>query len=212
MLDKLRQTESKSHPMDFVVVGLGNPGSDYAGTRHNAGFEVIDRLGKTLGVTYWKNEAGCQVAEASWHDQKLLLAKPMSYMNTSGGPVATLMKRRGLSPDQLIVIHDELDIPRHSLRVKNGGGFGGHRGLTSLGQKLGTRDWLRVRVGIGRPPEAMDPSEFVLARPRGDEAIDFAETLDWGAEAVLALIDDGFERTREKLHGSSRAVKSVRSN
>ena len=136
----------------FLIVGLGNPGDEYAHTRHNAGFDTVDSLANELGVRYWKTEGGALVGKVSWHDFDLILAKPQSYMNTSGGPVKTLCSTYKVSPDHLVVIHDELDIDSGTIRVKFGGGHAGHNGLRSICDKLGTRDWFRVRCGIGRPP------------------------------------------------------------
>ena len=210
MLGKFRKTENATQPIDYLIMGLGNPGEEYAGTRHNAGYEVVDRLAEAVGVRYWKNEAGCEVGEGTFESLRVLLAKPGSFMNTSGGPVSKLMKRRGITPDRLIVVHDELDIPAATLRVKNGGGHAGHRGLRSIVEALGTRDWLRVRIGIGRPPGRMDPSDFVLTRPRGDDALAFANTADRGAEAVLSLMTAGFEPTRQKYHGAEARAAAAK--
>ena len=136
-----------------VIVGLGNPGDEYAHTRHNAGFEVIDSCA-TLGVSYWKNTCGAMVAKLRFvsrmEHRKVILAKPQSFMNLSGGPVSHLCREYDEQPSELIVIHDELDIPAGSVRVKKGGGHAGHNGLRSIIEKLGTRDFLRVRTGIGR--------------------------------------------------------------
>ena len=183
-----------------MIVGLGNPGERYAGTRHNAGYEVIGRLSDRFDVRYWKHEAGCLTGEGSWNDLRVLLVKPESFMNESGGPVRALMKKRGIDPEHLIVVHDELDIPAATLRMKKGGGSGGHRGVGSIADALGTREWLRVRIGIGRPPGSMDPSDFVLARPKGDGAIEFAITADRGADAVIALMEDGLDAARQQFH------------
>lgn len=132
-----------------MIAGLGNPGEEYEHTRHNAGFDTVDALADELGVRYWKNEGGALVGKASYHGHELLLVKPQSFMNTSGGPVSKLMRTHKAAPDHLIVIHDELDIDPGTIRVKFGGGHAGHNGLRSICDKLGTRDWYRVRIGIG---------------------------------------------------------------
>ena len=130
----------------YLIAGLGNPGDEYAHTRHNAGFDTIDLIAEKLGARYWKTEGGALTAKAVLHDVDLVLAKPQSFMNTSGGPVKQLMNAYGVDADHLIVIHDELDIDPGTVRVKFGGGHAGHNGLRSICDKLGTRDWFRVRM------------------------------------------------------------------
>ncbi|MGI6045338.1 MAG: aminoacyl-tRNA hydrolase [Eggerthellaceae bacterium] len=184
----------------FLVVGLGNPGEEFEGTRHNAGFDVIDRLGDILGVSYWKLECGALTAKGVWADTDLILAKPQSYMNTSGGPVKHLLDAYGLSPSDLIVIHDELDIEPGSIRVKFGGGHAGHNGLRSICDKLNTRDWYRIRVGIGHPLGRMSGADFVLSVPKGQESDDFDFAEEEAAKAVLSLIDNGLEKTQQDFN------------
>ena len=129
-----------------------------------------------------------------------MLAKPQSYMNTSGGPVKSLMNAYKLKPEQLIVVHDELDIPAGTIRVKLGGGHAGHNGLRSICDKLGTRDWLRVRIGIGRPPGRMPVADFVLSAPKKEQAEELAAAVDQGAKAVFSLIDNGLEKTQQAFN------------
>lgn len=188
-----------------VIVGLGNPGEDYAHTRHNAGFEVIDLLAQRWGVSYWKNACGALVGEAkvrlkSGEVQKVVLAKPQSFMNLSGGPVSHLCRDYEERPEELIVIHDELDISPATVRVKKGGGHAGHNGLRSIIDKLGTRDFLRVRVGIGRPPGKMSVVDFVLQAPRKEAKDDFDESCYKAADAVESLLNDGLERTQNTFN------------
>ena len=139
----------------FLIVGLGNPGEEYEHTRHNAGFDAVDLIAEEVGARYWKTECGALTTKGVYRDHDLVLAKPQSYMNTSGGPVKQLMNAYGVDAEHLIVVHDELDIDPGTVRVKFGGGHAGHNGLRSICDKLGTRDWHRVRVGIGRPPGRM---------------------------------------------------------
>ena len=143
----------------YLIVGLGNPGEENAHTRHNAGFDAVDAIAGEVGARYWKTECGSLTAKGAYRDVDLVLAKPQSYMNTSGGPVKQLMNAYGVDAEHLIVIHDELDIDPGTVRVKFGGGHAGHNGLRSICDKLGTRDWSRVRVGIGRPPGAVAAQE-----------------------------------------------------
>jgi len=159
-----------------VVVGLGNPGEEYAHTRHNAGFEVVDLLASEWGVTYWKNTCGALVGEGKLRHsdgsiEKVILAKPQSFMNLSGGPTSKLCKEYDCPVEELIVIHDELDINPGTVKVKKGGGHAGHNGLKSIIEKCGSRDFLRVRTGIGRPPGRMSVVDFVLGTPKKDATI-----------------------------------------
>ena len=184
----------------FLIVGLGNPGEEYEHTRHNAGFDTVDKIAAEIGVRYWKNECGALTGKGAYHDIDVVLAKPQSYMNTSGGPVKQLMNAYGVSPDHLVVIHDELDIDPGPIRVKFGGGHAGHNGLRSICDKLGTRDWFRVRCGIGRPPGRMPVADYVLSLPKKDAADDFAQATDLGCEAALFLIEHGLEKTQQKFN------------
>lgn len=184
----------------FLIVGLGNPGEEYEHTRHNAGFDTVDKIASEIGVRYWKNECGALTGKGAYRDIDVVLAKPQSYMNTSGGPVKQLMNAYGVSPDHLVVIHDELDIDPGTIRVKFGGGHAGHNGLRSICDKLGTRDWFRVRCGIGRPPGRMPVADYVLSLPKKDAADDFAQATDLGCEAALFLIEHGLEKTQQKFN------------
>ena len=184
----------------FLIVGLGNPGEEYEHTRHNAGFDTVDKIASEIGVRYWKNECGALTGKGAYHDIDVVLAKPQSYMNTSGGPVKQLMNAYGVSPDRLVVIHDELDIDSGTIRVKFGGGHAGHNGLRSICDKLGTRAWFRVRCGIGRPPGRMPVADYVLSLPKKDAADDFAQATDLGCEAALFLIEHGLEKTQQKFN------------
>ena len=183
-----------------LIAGLGNPGEEYAHTRHNAGFETLDRIADELGVRYWKQECGALTGKASYRGEDLVLVKPQSFMNTSGGPVKQALAAYGVTPDHLIVIHDELDIPAGTVRVKFGGGHAGHNGLRSICDKLQTRDWYRVRIGIGRPPGRMDVADYVLSLPRKEAKEEFEAACDRGAEAVLSLLERGLEKTQQAFN------------
>ena len=187
--------------VDYLIVGLGNPGDEYAQTRHNAGFRTVDALGGEVGARYWKTECGALTAKGSHQGLSLVLAKPQSFMNCSGGPVKQLLAKYDVAPDHLIVIHDELDIPSGTVRVKFGGGHAGHNGLRSICDKLGTRDWFRVRCGIGRPPGRMDPADYVLSVPRKEAADELQQAIDAAAQAVLFLVVEGLEKTQQKFNG-----------
>ena len=184
----------------YLIAGLGNPGEEYASTRHNAGFRTVDLIADKIGARYWKNEGGALTAKGAWHDNDIVLAKPQSYMNTSGGPVKTLCDAYGVDPAHLIVIHDELDIPSGTVRVKFGGGHAGHNGLRSICDKLQTKDWYRIRCGIGRPPGRMPVADFVLATPKKEQADEFEDAVQTAAEAALFLLDNGLDKTQQKFN------------
>lgn len=193
-----------------MVAGLGNPGEEYADTRHNAGFKAIDVLASQAGVSYWKNQAGAEVAlinvndpEAEGGKREVLLVKPQSYMNTSGGPISKLCAQYKVKPEELLVIHDELDIPAGDVRVKVGGGHAGHNGLRSIIDKLGSRDFSRIRAGIGDPPGRMPVADFVLKQLRAREAEDFAVMTNQAAEAAALAIMRGVVFARDHVNGGA---------
>lgn len=184
----------------FLIVGLGNPGEEYEHTRHNAGFDTVDKIVAEIGVRYWKNECGALTGKGAYHDIDVVLAKPQSYMNTSGGPVKQLMNAYGVSPDHLVVIHDELDIDPGTIRVKHGGGLAGHNGLKSIADKLQTKDWTRIRVGIGRPPGRMPVVDWVLGRPKKEGWDDFVQGTHLASEAALFYLESGLEKTQQRFN------------
>lgn len=193
-----------------MIAGLGNPGEEYAATRHNAGFRAIDVLAEKAGVTYWKNQAGAEVAtinvndaEAEGGKREVVLVKPQSYMNTSGGPISKLCAQYKVRPEELLVIHDELDIPAGDVRVKVGGGHAGHNGLRSIIDKLGSRDFSRIRAGIGNPPGRMPVADFVLKQLRSREAEDFEVMTHQAAEAAALAVTRGVVFARDHVNGGA---------
>lgn len=193
-----------------MVAGLGNPGDEYADTRHNAGFQAIDELARQANVTYWKNQLGAEVASIQVHDpdagggrREVLLVKPQSYMNTSGGPISKLCAQHKISADELLVIHDELDIPEGDVRVKVGGGHAGHNGLRSIIDKMGSRDFSRIRVGIGNPPGRMAVADFVLKQFRPKELEAFQDTCNRAADAAGLALTQGVVYARDHVNGSA---------
>ena len=179
--------------MTRMVVGLGNPGPEYENTRHNAGFMVADLLAENLRVTYWKDEAGARVGLVRFGDDDLLLVKPQAYMNLSGKAVARLAASYEVDIADIIVIHDDLDLPEESLRIKRGGGHGGHNGLRSLVDSLGTGEFCRVKVGIGRPPGRQDPAAYVLEPMRPVAAEQVASLVPHAAQAVIHILEHGVD-------------------
>jgi len=191
----------------WLVVGLGNPGPGYAGNRHNVGAMVADVLGARLGGSFKSHKARAAVLEGrlgvlpgGLPGPRTVLAKPSTYMNESGGPVAGLCQFYKVEADHLVVVHDELDIPYGQLRLKLGGGEGGHNGLRSITRSLGTKDYLRVRVGIGRPPGRMDAADFVLRDFSGAERKELPITLEEAADAVELLVERGLVPAQDRYH------------
>jgi PTH1 family peptidyl-tRNA hydrolase len=183
-----------------LVVGLGNPGPRYAGNRHNVGFLVADELAARVGGRFKVHKGGAEVVECRLAGRRVVLAKPRSFMNVSGGPVVGTARFYKVTPADLVVIHDELDLPYAAVRLKLGGGENGHNGLRSISKSLGTRDYLRVRFGIGRPPGRMDPADFVLRDFSATERRDLALNVDHCADAVEALVGKGLEAAQNLFH------------
>jgi peptidyl-tRNA hydrolase, PTH1 family len=177
----------------WLVVGLGNPGPDYAANRHNVGQMVLDILADRISASFKSHKANASVAEGriGFGGPKVILAKPGTYMNNSGGPVANLMKFYDVDVQHVIVVHDELDIDAGAVRVKQSGGHAGHNGLRDIIAAAGSNDFVRVRVGIGRPPGRQDAADFVLKNFSGDERKELPLLLELSADAVEAIVRDG---------------------
>ncbi|WP_125778233.1 aminoacyl-tRNA hydrolase [Antribacter gilvus] len=192
----------------WLVVGLGNPGPQYAGNRHNVGQMVLDLLAARTGGRFARHpRAQAVVAEGRLGmlpggapGPRVVLAKPTTYMNTSGGPVSSLLKYYGVDLDHLVVVHDEVDIPFDTIKLKTGGGEGGHNGLRDISKALGTRDYLRVRVGVGRPPGRMDTADYVLKDFSATERKDLPILLDDAADAAEMLVTEGLLAAQGKFH------------
>lgn len=186
--------------MSRLVVGLGNPGPEYALTRHNAGFMVVDLLGENLRASYWRDEAGAKVARVRLGSDELVLAKPQTFMNVSGPSVRRLLASSGSPVEEMIVVHDDLDLPAGAVRAKRGGGHGGHNGLRSLHDALGTDEYLRVRVGIGRPPGRMDPADFVLQELRPAALDELQTAIPTAAQCVMHVLEEGIDAAMREFN------------
>jgi peptidyl-tRNA hydrolase, PTH1 family len=184
----------------FLVVGLGNPGPKYAGTRHNAGALVADELATRLGGRFKLHKARAEICEGRLAGRPVVLAKPTSFMNESGGPIAGVSRFYKIGVDRLIVIHDELDVPFDSLKIKRGGGEGGHNGLRSTSASMGSKDYIRVRDGIGRPPGRQDPADYVLKDFSSAERKELPFVFDRAADAVEAILSDGLEAAQNRFN------------
>lgn len=186
----------------WLVVGLGNPGFGYAANRHNAGEMVVAELGRRMSATFKRHRANAMVAEVrvAPGGPKLILAGTNTFMNLSGGPVASLLKFYKLSLDRLIVVHDELDLPFDTVRIKVGGGPGGHNGVRDVIAALGSGDFVRVRVGIGRPPGRQDAASFVLRDFSAAERETLPSVIADAADAVEAIASDGLVAAQQRFH------------
>ena len=195
-----------SHDL-FLIVGLGNPGAKYAANRHNVGQMVLDVLAQRAGAKFTAHRIQSVVAEARLGmlpggapGPRVILAKPGTYMNVSGGPVSGLAKYYGVAPENIIVIHDELDIPFATIKAKIGGGEGGHNGLKDITKALGTKDYIRVRAGIGRPPGRMEVADFVLKNFGTVELKELPFLLDDAADCAEMIITEGLAAAQGKFH------------
>jgi PTH1 family peptidyl-tRNA hydrolase len=192
----------------WLVVGLGNPGPKYAGNRHNVGQMVLDLLAERASVRFARHgRAQAVVAEGRLGTlpggapgPRVVLAKPTTYMNVSGGPVSALAKYYGVPADHVVAVHDEVDIPFDTIKLKIGGGEGGHNGLRDISKALGTRDYLRVRVGVGRPPGRMDTADYVLKDFSATERKDLPMLVDDAADAVEMLLTEGLLAAQGRYH------------
>ena len=187
----------------WLVVGLGNPGPTYAGHRHNVGFQVLELLGERVGGRFKAHKGRADVVEGRLVGAPVVLTKPKSYMNESGGPVASLRSFFKVPVERIVVVHDELDIPFGAVRLKRGGGDNGHNGLRSVSSALGSRDYLRVRVGIGRPPGRQDPADFVLKDFSSVERRELPFHVDRAADAVEALLTGTLEAAQNVFHADT---------
>jgi peptidyl-tRNA hydrolase, PTH1 family len=186
----------------FLLIGLGNPGREYKDTRHNFGFMLIDRIAVRLNARGMKVQSKAIVMNTIHDDRKLILAKPQTFMNLSGQSVQGLAHFYKVPFTNMMILSDDLDIPFGTIRIRGSGGPGGQRGLSSILEKLGTKDVPRLRLGIGRPPGRMDPAAYVLQNFSRDEMQTLSEVLDHGAEAVLAFVMHGLNKAMNEFNGS----------
>ncbi len=186
----------------FLIVGLGNPGREYRETRHNVGFMLIDRLAVKLNARFSRLQSKALVASTVSGENKIILAKPQTFMNLSGQSVQGLVHFYKLSLSNLLVAHDDLDLPPGTIRIRPDGGSAGQKGMTSILERLGTDDFPRIRLGIGRPPGQMEAPDYVLQDfSKGDQAL-INETLNRAVEAVLVFVAEGLDMAMNKYNGS----------
>jgi len=187
----------------FLIVGLGNPGREYANNRHNVGFMMVDRLAERLGVTFTRAQHKALITDARHQGHKLILAKPQTYMNESGQAVASLLNFYKISPENLLVAFDEMDLPLGQIRIRPKGGSSGQKGMKSIIQRLGHENFPRVRLGIGRPPGRIPAPDYLLQDFTYDEQTHLAPVLTDATDAVLAFVTEGLEIAMNRFNGTA---------
>lgn len=192
----------------FLVLGLGNPGRRYERTRHNAGFLVLDRLAARTRTPLSERQFKAEVGKTSLHGSPVILAKPQTFMNLSGESAVSLRGYYKVADDHIVVIHDEVDLPFGDVRVKKGGGHGGHNGLRDLNTRLGGGHYLRVRFGVSRPPPEWDTADYVLANFSTQEAARLDELVDQAADAVESVIRDGVDAAMQRFNARPKAAST----
>ena len=185
----------------FLIVGLGNPGREYRETRHNAGFMVLDRLAARLGESFSRLESHALVSKAIYQNNRLILAKPQTYMNASGQAVGGLARFYKVPLENFLVLYDDVDLPLGTLRLRPGGGSAGQKGMDSIIQRLGSEDFARLRVGIGRPPGQMEAGDYVLKHFSPSEAAILPQILDRAVDAILTFTAEGLEKAMNVFNG-----------
>jgi PTH1 family peptidyl-tRNA hydrolase len=190
-------------PDPFLLVGLGNPGREYKDSRHNFGFMLIDRLCVRLNARGMKMQSKAIVISATHAERKLILAKPQTYMNLSGASVQGLAHFYKIPLTNLMVLSDDLDLPFGTIRIRASGGAGGQRGLLSIIERLGSKDFPRLRLGVGRPPGRMEPADYILQDFSRQDLAALSEILDRGADAVLTFVTEGLNAAMNKFNGGS---------
>jgi PTH1 family peptidyl-tRNA hydrolase len=191
-------------PDTFLLIGLGNPGREYQNNRHNFGFMLIDRLAVRLNARGMRVQSKAVVTSASYEDRKIILAKPQTYMNLSGQSVQGLVNFYKIPLTNVMILSDDLDLPFGTIRIRASGGPGGQRGLSSILERLGTKDVPRMRLGIGRPPGRMDPAYYVLQNFSRADMQAISEILDRAADAALEFVNNGLNTAMNKFNGGTR--------
>lgn len=192
-----------------VIVGLGNPGSEYAKTKHNVGFMFIDAMAEKLGVSEWRDKFEAKIAETRIGSEKVLLVKPMTYMNESGQAVGPIMSFYKLLPEDLIVVHDDMDIPAGTIRIRKKGSAGGHNGIKSILAHVGDEHFARVRIGIGRPLTGWTVVNHVLAPFSNEDASKIAEAIKYLEPAVECIINDDVDMAMNKFNPKKQKKKTT---
>jgi len=193
--DNYTKPNHKRDMEPYLIAGLGNPGREYADNRHNVGFHCVDRLAGKHTLMFDKQQKHARLARGSIAGYPVLLAKPQTFMNKSGRAVGPLARFYKIPLDQMLIVYDDLDLPLGTIRLRPQGGTGGHKGMRSIVRQLGTRDFPRLRIGIGRPPGRMEPADYVLQDFSDQELLVLEETLDRAVEAIETWLQEGIEVT-----------------
>jgi PTH1 family peptidyl-tRNA hydrolase len=196
-----RKAEAESSSPPFLIAGLGNPGREYQDTRHNIGFMLVNRLAERLTVQFSRLESKALVTKAEYQRQRLVLAKPQTFMNLSGQAVGALARFYKVPQERLMIVYDDVDLPFGTLRLRHSGGSAGQKGMQSIIERLGTQDFPRLRMGIGRPPGRMEAAAYVLQKFSRSETDLLPEILDRGADAVLVFVTQGLEIAMNQYNG-----------
>jgi PTH1 family peptidyl-tRNA hydrolase len=197
----LRESRTQGMTVEsYLTAGLGNPGPRYAANRHNVGFRCVERLGEALGLTFDKRQKQAHVALGAFHGRRVILAKPQTFMNEIGRAVVPLARFYKVQLEHLLVVYDDLDLPLGTVRLRPDGGSGGHKGMRSIIEHLGTQDFPRLRIGIGRPPGQMDPAAYVLQDFAADEEPLLEETLERAVAAIETWLCEGIEAAMERYN------------
>ncbi len=186
----------------YLIVGLGNPGKDYAGSRHNLGFQVVELLSKKINAARPSQKHWSLIAETAYKRRKVMLAQPLTYMNLSGRAVKEIMRNYRVDIDRFLVIYDDLDLPAGAIRLRGKGGSAGHRGIQSIIDALGTSEFSRLRIGIGMAPEGMEPADYVLLPIEGHDKLLLEEAVVRSADAALLFVDRGLEAAMNSYNSS----------
>ncbi len=190
----------------WLVVGLGNPGEEYAATRHNAGFRVVEAAAADWGVALGGRRHRSRTAEVRRGGEKIVLAQPQTFMNLSGEAVTALVRAHGTPLERILVVYDDLDLELGEVRVRKGGSAGTHNGMRSVVRSLGTTEFPRIRVGIGPMPPGVDPAAWVTSKPRAAERADFERGLERAREALETVLDDGIEKAMNRFNRKAPAA------
>jgi PTH1 family peptidyl-tRNA hydrolase len=204
---KLSQSDQGHDQLTYLIAGLGNPGKDYQNNRHNVGFMAINVIAKELGFSNIKVKSKSVVLEGKWNNKKVILVKPQTFMNLSGTAVSSLVRFYKVELENLIVIHDDLDLPSLSIRLRPGGGAAGQKGIASIIQQLGSQQFNRVRIGIGRPSGRMDPADYVLQNFSKQEEKELSFLFETVTKAVIMIMESGIEIAMNKFNGENNGEK-----
>jgi PTH1 family peptidyl-tRNA hydrolase len=192
----------------MLIVGLGNPGLEYATDRHNVGFQVVDALARDHSLPFSRQKAKARVAEGTIHGRRVILVKPQTFMNLSGKPVNRLSQLFKVPPEQLLVVYDDLDLPLGRLRLRPEGGSGGHKGMRSIADDLGTQAFPRLRIGIGRPPGRMDPADYVLQPFAKDEQDIVDDVVEEAVAAIECWLTEGVVAAMDRFNRPARGIEA----